>query len=141
VSVEPTVCVCAALRTAGRRITREYNRVLAPTGLTVNQFSILARLRRAGPLPLSAAADRLGLDRTALSRELRPLVASGLVGIEDDERDRRKRIVTITDAGVEAERSARPLWRRAQDSVAESFGSERTQLLLAELNDLAAPTR
>jgi DNA-binding MarR family transcriptional regulator len=141
VAVEPTVCVCAALRTAGRRLTREYNRVLAPAGLTVNQYSILARLRRVGPLPLSAAADRLGLDRTSLSRELRPLVDAGLVETGTDERDRRKRIVAITGAGVEAERSARPLWRQAQESVASSFGAERTEHLLAELNDLATPAR
>ena len=124
---------------AGRKLTREYNRVLAPTGMTVNQFSILARLRHAGPLPLSAAADRLGLDRTSLSRELRPLVDAGLVETEGDACDRRKRIVTITDAGIEAERSARPLWRQAQESVARSFGEQRTEHLLAELNDLAVP--
>jgi DNA-binding MarR family transcriptional regulator len=141
VLAEPTICVCAALQMAGRRITREYNRFLAPAGLTVNQFSILARLRMTGPSPLSAAAARLGLDRTSLSRDLRPLVATGLVEIDADEDDRRKRVVSVTEAGVEAERNARPLWRRAQVSVAESFGPERTEQLLAELNELATAAR
>jgi DNA-binding MarR family transcriptional regulator len=81
------------------------------------------------------------MDRTSLSRELRPLADAGLVEIAGDELDRRKRIVAITDAGIEVERSARPLWRRAQQSVARSFGPERIERLLEELNDLATAAR
>jgi DNA-binding MarR family transcriptional regulator len=137
VASESTVCVCASLQMASRRITRGYNRALAPAGLTVNQFSILARLRRTGPLPLSAAAERLGMDRTSLSRELRPLAAAGLMEITGDDHDRRKRVVAVTDAGVAAERNARPLWRQAQEAVAGSFGTARTEHLVGELNALA----
>jgi len=44
--VEPEICNCAALRQAARHVTRFYDEALAPTGLGVNQFSILARLSR-----------------------------------------------------------------------------------------------
>jgi hypothetical protein len=50
--VEPEPCNCLALRQATRRVTQLYDEALAPMaprGLGVNQYSILARLKRAGP--------------------------------------------------------------------------------------------
>src|SRR6516225_838484 len=41
--VEPEICNCAALRQATRHVTKLYDDALAPLGLGVNQFSILAR--------------------------------------------------------------------------------------------------
>ena len=50
-------------------------------GLRVTQFSLLRTLAREGPSRMSALAEALLLDRTALSRTLDPLVERGLVAI------------------------------------------------------------
>ena len=46
--IEPEICNCAALRQAARRVTKLYDDALAPIGVGLNQFSILARLDRVG---------------------------------------------------------------------------------------------
>src|SRR4051812_39261828 len=73
-------CTCMRLRRASRRITQIYDELLAPAGLTVTQFGLLANLR-ACALSIGALASRLGMDPTTLTRNLRPLQARGLAEI------------------------------------------------------------
>src|SRR6476620_11594260 len=94
--VEPEICNCAALRQAARRVTRFYDEALAPTGLGVNQFSILARLSRVGPSTIQDLARLLVMDRSTLGHLLRPLEKRGLVKLEVSAQDRRSCIVTLT---------------------------------------------
>jgi DNA-binding MarR family transcriptional regulator len=121
---------------ASRVVTRHYDRALAPVGLSTSSYSILSRTEREGPLPLGALAARLAMDRTTLSRELAPLLAAGLLVAPPDERDRRKRIVALTDAGRACVTEARPLWARAQEELADRFGAGRTEELMTELHAL-----
>jgi hypothetical protein len=52
----PEECNCFAVRAAARYITQVYDQVLAPTGLRTTQFSILAKLKRLGPLTINMLA-------------------------------------------------------------------------------------
>jgi DNA-binding MarR family transcriptional regulator len=130
-------CVCAALRMATRAMSRVYDEALAPAGLRTTQYSILARLRVDGPLPVGRLAERLAMDRTTLSREIEPLVAAGLVSRREAE-DRRRRVLELTPEGRERLRAARPLWERAQEGVRASLGEERAEALVRELHALVA---
>lgn len=121
---------------ASRVVTRHYDRTLAPSGLRTNGYSILARLDQEGPLAVGALAARLAMDRTTLSRESAPLLASGLLEAGADDRDARRRILSLGDAGRERLRAARPLWLRAQAQLLEEFGAERTSELVRELRAL-----
>lgn len=80
------------------------------------QFTLLATLVQTGPIPTTRLADLQGLERTTLTRNLRPLVRDGLVRI-DEGHDRRVHKVAITPAGEEAARRAFPFWRKAQDAA------------------------
>src|SRR3546814_20022664 len=71
-----SVCTCFKLRRAARRVTQLYDRHLQPTGLRITQFGLLARLR-VEPLQMPALAERMGLYRTPLTRNLRPLERLG----------------------------------------------------------------
>ncbi|WP_146739712.1 MarR family winged helix-turn-helix transcriptional regulator [Hyphomonas pacifica] len=64
---------------AARRITREYDDALRPVGLTVTQFGLLNSVDRYEPDSISELADLLALDRTTLSRNLKPLEKAGLI--------------------------------------------------------------
>ena len=121
---------------AARLVTRRYDAALAPVSLTANGYSILARLDREGPLALGALAARLAMDRTTLSREITPLVASGLVESSADEGDRRKRLLALSDSGTARVSEARPLWAQAQETLVADFGVERVAELLGELHAL-----
>ena len=121
---------------ASRLVTRHYDRALAPVGVTTNGYSILARLDREGPLPLGVLAARLAMDRTTLSREVGPLVAAGLVENAPDERDGRRRVLSLSAGGTARVDAARPLWAAAQETIVDSFGATRTAELLDELHAL-----
>src|SRR6516162_11914019 len=109
-------CVCAAARRASRELTRAFEKEMRGSGLRGTQFSLLAMLAQTGPMPTTRLADFLGLERTTLTRNLRPLVRDGLVRIAEGQ-DRRVRKAAITPVGEEAARRAFPFWRKAQDAA------------------------
>jgi DNA-binding MarR family transcriptional regulator len=136
-AVTPAACACGRLRRATRALTQLYDDAMAPAGLRVTQFSLLRTLARDGPLKISALAARQLLDRTALSRNLDPLVELGHVEIVRG-RDARTREVAISRKGVAALRAAEPCWMRAQKEVARRIGPERLETLIATLGELEA---
>lgn len=124
----PTACACANLRRAARAATQSYDAVLAPSGLSISQFGILATLDGLGPLAVTRLAVTLDVDRTTLTRNLKPLTKSKLVTLTEGE-DRRSRVVTLTKKGRAALTRALPLWQEAQNRFVESYGkSNWTQL-------------
>src|SRR4249919_2845813 len=88
-------CTCGRLRRAARALTQLYDDAMAPAGLRVTQFSLLRTLARRGSTRITELAAAVLLDRTALSRNLDPLAARGLVAIVPG-RDARTREVEIT---------------------------------------------
>src|SRR6476661_1998679 len=100
-SAPSPACACGRLRRATRALTQLYDDLMAPAGLRVTQFSLLRTLARSGPMRINALAAAQLLDRTALSRNLDPLVERGLVEIVRGH-DARVREVAITRKGVAA---------------------------------------
>jgi DNA-binding MarR family transcriptional regulator len=127
---ECLACTCFAARRTARAITQHYERHLKPTGLGVNQFTMLTVLTLMGPQPLSRVADQLGVERTTLTRNLRGLTTRGWVA-ESSTGDRRVRRLTITKRGLAAARAALPHWREAQRSIARQLGDGATRALAA----------
>ena len=134
---EPEICSCAALRQAARRVTRLYDDALAPTGLGVNQYSILARLNRVGPSTIQDLARRLVMDRSTLGHLLRPLEKRGLVRLHVSEEDGRSHVTTLTPAGRAVVAKGRPLWARAQQRFASAFGEKSALELRTALKQVA----
>lgn len=131
-------CTCARLRSLSRRITAVYNRALAPSGMRVTQYSLLSTVRRGGPVSISRLAESMDMDRTTLTRNLRPLLAAGWLRMQDDPDDARVRRVALTSKGESHLAEARTYWRRAQDEVASTI--EPTDLgQLHELIDRYTP--
>jgi DNA-binding MarR family transcriptional regulator len=132
-----SACTCGRLRRAARALTQLYDDAMAPSGLRVTQFSLLRTLSREGPSRMSALAEVLLLDRTALSRTLDPLVAQGMVAIVSG-RDARTREISLTRDGEKALRSAERYWLRAQAQVTDRLGARRIDALVATLRELEA---
>ena len=127
-------CTCAGLRRATRRITQAYDHALAPVGLTANQFSLLgylygAAMMKVGGLSIKSLADRLGMDPSTLTRNLKPLVIKGWVADHADPKDGRARRVTLTELGGSKLKEAVPRWRRAQSALTERLGADATKKL------------
>jgi len=128
-------CACGRLRRAARALTQLYDDALAPADLRVTQFSLLRTLARSGSMRISEFAAAQLLDRTALSRNLDPLVERGLVKVAAG-KDARTREIILTRAGEAALRAATPYWERAQKQVAKRIGVAKLEALIATLRDL-----
>ena len=131
-------CTCLAVRQAARHVTQFYDQHLAPVGLRTTQFSILARLRRRGPMTINTLADDMVMDRTTVGRNILPLEREGLLSIEPGRRDRRSKELRLTDAGLERLRAGYEGWKQAQREFAAALGDERTVGLRALLHEVAA---
>ena len=120
-------CKCSALRRASRAVTQHYEASFRGTGLRATQFTVLATLAQTGPLPLTALASMLGLERTSLTRNLLPLEKKGFVTAMGDD-DLRVRRIAITKKGETAALNALDAWKKAQatvDQVLRSTGIEK----------------
>ena len=105
---------------------------MAPSGLRVTQYSLLSVLAQNGPLRISDLAARQLLDRTALSRNLDPLVERGLVAVTAG-RDARTRDVAVTAKGAH---TLKRYWKRAQEDVARRVGKPKLEALITILGEL-----
>jgi len=133
-------CACFNVRKTARVITQLYDEVLRPTGMRITQFALLMAAGGLGPVTVTRLAKMGAMDRTTLTRNLRPLEEQGLLHIEPGE-DRRERQVTLTPRGQRALATAFPLWKEAQARIVKGFGRERLQRLYAELADLRTISR
>src|SRR3982074_291782 len=127
-------CTCLRLRKAARRITQIYDAYGEPLGLTITQFGLLAHIRVLDGISVGALAEKLVMDPTTLTRNLRPLQRQGFVLLEPDPDDRRSRNLHLTEQGREALRAARPAWARAQRHVEEILGNPDAAVLNTALD-------
>jgi DNA-binding MarR family transcriptional regulator len=128
----PRGCTCAKLRRLSRRVTAVYDRELAGAGLRVTQYSMLGVIQReAGQdgMPLTVLAERLDMDRTTLTRNLKPLIAQGWAELVSSDADARVRLARVTAAGIAAWQAARPHWKRAQLEVNRTLGDDTVDRL------------
>jgi DNA-binding MarR family transcriptional regulator len=135
VGVRMPDCTCYRLRQAARLMSRNYDTVLAPCGISIGQFGVLATLAGMEGPSISKLADALQMERTTLTRNLTPLRKLGYVVTEPGP-DRRSRSLCLTAAGRKALTAARPKWQAAQHGFEKQFGRPDVKLLNAKLDDL-----
>jgi DNA-binding MarR family transcriptional regulator len=87
---------------------------------------------------LGALARALVMDRTTLTRNVRPLEKSGLLRVARSPHDSRTRVVSLTRAGERMIEAAYPAWEQAEERVRKLLGSRRVKTLRAELGELVA---
>ena len=123
--LSPAECTCFRMRGAARRVSQIYSRHLAPTGLKISQFSLLAFVTARGPLGITALSELLSTDRTTLTRNLRPLLASGVIE-RAEAGDKRRHELVATAAGRTLFKRALPLWAAAEEEVRAAMGIKLT---------------
>ncbi|MDO6963475.1 MarR family winged helix-turn-helix transcriptional regulator [Rhizobium alvei] len=103
-------CLCLHAQRAARALARRFDKALRPHGLNNGQFSLLMSLNRPEPPPMSAVSELLAMDRTTLTAAIKPLERDGLLEIVASEKDRRKKLLRITEAGLQRLAAALPAW-------------------------------
>ncbi|NDW07894.1 MarR family winged helix-turn-helix transcriptional regulator [Jiella pacifica] len=131
-------CLCLHSQRAARAIARRFDEAFRPLDLKSGQFSILMSLNRPEPPTLGAVADLLGMDRTTLTANLKPLERRGLLQVSPDEKDRRLRRLSLTEAGRDILHDAVPLWEWTQAELETALGIDGDpDRLRVDLNSLA----
>ena len=128
---------CAAMRsrTVARKITRLYDDALRPIGITLGQFTTLIGIRIAKPKSISGFAEKLGMERSTLTRNLKVLERMNLIKI-GPEQYRRAREMVVTEEGERVLAAAYPHWEDAQETLRSALGPDDWAAAYTTLNRL-----
>jgi len=117
------LCVWQRTRNASRILSRRYDAALRGTGLNVSQYSMLVIISLSEERTLTDLAARMGLERTTLIRNIKPLERDGMIK-QSDEGYRRARSVEITDKGLAKLEEILPRWHDVQNKLKAELGTE-----------------
>jgi DNA-binding MarR family transcriptional regulator len=126
-------CVCFNLRWVTRAVTRYFDAELRRHGMRPTQTPILAALTAKPVWRMEELSSWLGMERTTLVRNLRPLEREGLLEIAGAGRGSRVR-VSISAKGKRELDKAKPAWRAAQETVVKTLGKSRWSAILSDLD-------
>jgi DNA-binding MarR family transcriptional regulator len=130
-------CLCFATQRAARALARWFDEALRPVDLTSGQFSLLMALNQPEPPTVGAVAALLGMDRTTLTANLKPLEREGLVESTVDPADRRGRLLVLTTAGKKKLKAALPIWTRTHGEIDQRLVPTHGETLRAGLRALS----
>lgn len=133
-------CACSQIRRTARAVSCLYDEFLAVSGITVTQYALLVSVGRADGVNRTVLADRLGMERTTLTRNLRPLEREGLIR-EEAGVDRRVRLLRLTPRGLATLNRSYPQWEEAQKAFLARFGEEQYGQLLGLLQSAVGTCR
>ena len=121
-------CACAQVRLLSRKLSSLYDHLLSPEALTITQYSLLVNIERTGQLSHAALAEKVGMDRTTLTRNLHPLTRAKWVAAAIGQ-DRRQHLLQLTTAGRRKLVRSLPLWEEAQRQFLSQIGTKSLQEL------------
>jgi DNA-binding MarR family transcriptional regulator len=131
----PTLCPAFNIRAASRVITQIFDDTLKPSGLQITQFAVLVGVHIMDIPSISILAKGLVMDRTTLTRSLRPLESEGYIKIISGD-DKRTRFVKLTAKGKSAIDKTLPYWEKAREIVAKEFGEKNLGGLIKDLENV-----
>ena len=119
-------CLALRVRRLSRVVTRLFDAAVRPLGLTPSQLTLLVVLERCGPSAPSAVARALDLEKSTLSRNLRPAIAAGWVRERLHGASQR---LELSPEGRQLLGKAYRSWRRAQTRARDLLGPEVVEAL------------
>src|SRR5213080_2108455 len=129
-------CVCFNLRRVTRKVTQFFDAEMRRHGIRPTQGSILEALQAKNSWTMAELSDWLGMDRTTLVRNLRPLQRDGFVKIVGGGRGNRVEL-TITTKGRRQIEKLKPAWQSAQNAAVKTLGKKRWSAILSDLETAA----
>lgn len=133
------LCLGHSVRRTANLLTRHFNRYLAPLGLEITQAQLMAVIASGDDLSSSDIARYLGIDRSTLARNLKPLEAAGL--IERHKPGGRKVTPRLTERGVTLTAKVHAAWEQAQRDLTHELGAETADAIRGHLSSLRKTVR
>ena len=135
--VDFTTCLVFKTRMAARAVTRRYDGLLRPYGVTSAQFSLMGGIKRGEGRTVSELAERNGIDRTSLTRNIDRLERMGLI-VSSPAKKGNGRVCDLTDKGEALVQTLIPLWQEAQAEVRELLSAGDFSTTLSVLKRLSS---
>ena len=130
-------CVCFNLRRVARVVTHLFDAEMRQQGIRSTQGSVLFALHATGPSNMAELSEVLGMERTTLLRNLRPLQRDGLVMVEGGGHGGYVELSLSAKGHQQIEKLA-PAWESAQSTAVQVLGKKRWSALLADLDKVAS---
>ena len=127
---DPINCLTYNAQRIARSMGRQMEIALRPVGLTNQQFSTLTILKHFKVMSTLELADKLGVERTTMTRNLEQMRLKNWLEPSEME-DQRVRAFQLTEAGSKLQSEALPLWKEQQANFLESLGDETAKDLVA----------
>lgn len=122
-------CLAFRVRALGRAVSGVYDRAVARWGLTIAQVNLLTYVGKRGRCTPADLGRAMQMDKSTVSRSVRPLLDAGLLDAEQGEGGRLREI-WLAPAGRGRLRSLLPAWRAAQGEVEAMLGAEAVRSVL-----------
>jgi DNA-binding MarR family transcriptional regulator len=131
----PLACLTFNFQRTARSLVRGFEARVKHLGLSAPQFTSLSLLAGFGELTVTQIADRIGTDRTTMTRNLEVMRVKGWIApaVSDD---LRLHIWTITPTGRALLSEAMPAWREWQAHVVKIFGHDTATTILSAMGKL-----
>ena len=126
VNENKSTCYCINLRRSTGILTDIYDKALAPCGMTVAQYCLLIHLQRMGSANITQWAEKVGLERSTMVRNVRILEKNGWIQPTEG----RGRRFSLSETGAERLTAAVPIWQQTQKAIEQQLGAEDAQALL-----------
>ncbi|MFD8000388.1 MarR family winged helix-turn-helix transcriptional regulator [Streptomyces mirabilis] len=123
------------LRRALQRYTAVWNREVPE--LTAPQYAVLIALAGASDSDQTALAHSTGVDRATMTPLLDRLAGHGYVQRVSDPRNRRRKVIQLTEEGQELLARIAPAAERAHNWAYDTVGEEGVRTLMPLLRTLA----
>ncbi|WP_127109256.1 homoprotocatechuate degradation operon regulator HpaR [Pararhodobacter zhoushanensis] len=125
-----------ALLRARETVMGPVREMLSASGVNEQKWRVLRVLDESGPLDQSLLAEKACLQLPSLTRILKAMDEQALVTRATDPDDRRRSIVTLSEAGRQVIEDHVDANRALFQRLEAAFGAERMETLLDLLEDL-----
>jgi DNA-binding MarR family transcriptional regulator len=116
-------CIAYRVRTLNRVITKLYDTVLKPFGITVNQTTILAMLTLVKEARPGEIGKKLHMEKSTVSRNLERMRKNGWIEIAAGDSG-TARLVSVTPKGRALLTALHPQWEKAQTAATRLLGDD-----------------
>jgi DNA-binding MarR family transcriptional regulator len=129
----PINCTSFKTRQLARLVARHFDVEIGKVGLKSTQYSLLTHVLHRGPLTTKELADRMGLDISTLTRNMKPLIDQKWV-IQAVGTDARTRVVNLSAQGIAMQKAAHLHWHAAQRTINALIGQYEVEELHTLMN-------
>lgn len=123
---------------AGARMAGAFAAAIAPHGVTLQEWRVIAALGAAGPQRLSGLAELTSIDISTLSRQAERMARRDLIARERAAADRRAVRLALSSKGRRVLRAVVPLARRYERAALSGFATREADALRAMLRRVYA---